>query len=483
MTHTANHARPALRRAAALLLAAAAFPSTALAQEAVTPPMVLVPAQPAPAPAPVAPPQVQVPSTTTTTVQTPPGESRTTIAPAALEQAEAEARERAAARQAEARQAEARQAAARQARATRAAAPAAPAPAPNPEPAPQAEAAPAPEALTPVPPPADPAVQAAPVEPQAADELPAPVEQSEPGGTMWLILAALGGIAVVIAGAMLLRRRRDDEPYVEKEMVVAAPVERPVQPVAEREIESKPIAARAEPRVDYPVADPVAAAPVLAGFVAPRPEPKPVAAPVRAKTQVKPGRTPALEHAEMVDADPADIAAVLGDAKPTGSRPQLELAMRPIRAGMSRRGAMVGFELTVANAGAVSADDVRIGAFMLGENAARETEIERLLVNPPVESIRPAERIAPGDGTTLEGSLTMSREEVDAIAGDDEGFTPVLVADARYRLPDGREGRTAAAFKIGRVNGGAHLVPIAIQDDPSMYADIEAELLGVPAKV
>ena len=192
---------------------------------------------------------------------------------------------------------------------------------------------------------------------------------------------------------------------------------------------------------------------------------------------------PALENAALSDADPADVAAVLGGAKPAGGRPQLELAMRPIRAGMSRRGATVGFELTVANAGGAPAKDVKIGAFMLAESAAQQSDIERMLINPPKDSSLPAETIAPGDGTTLEAMLTMPRDAVDAIAGDDDGFTPVLVADARYRLPDGREGRTAAAFRIGRVNGGTHLEPIAIQDDPSMYADVEAELVGVPAKV
>ncbi|HSX56125.1 MAG TPA: hypothetical protein VLG14_12555, partial [Sphingomonas sp.] len=193
---------------------------------------------------------------------------------------------------------------------------------------------------------------------------------------------------------------------------------------------------------------------------------------------------PALENAEFVAPDAEDINAVLGGAKPQGGRPQLELAMRPTRAGMSRRGAMVEFELTVANAGGAPAEDVRIGAFMLGESAASSTEIERLLMHPPADQVMPAERIAPGDGTRLNAAVTLPRELVDAVTHDgDDGFTPVLVADARYRLPDGSEGRTAAAFTIGRINGGEHLVPIALHDDPAMYADIEARLHSVPAKV
>lgn len=451
MTHTANHARPALRRAVALLLAAAALPATALAQEPATPPTVLVPPAPAPAPQPVTPPPVPAP-----VAQTPPaGQSRTTIVPGVVEQAEQEARERAAARRAEAP--------ARPTRAVEAPQRAAPATAP---------AAAAPDATPAAPAPVEPIAQTAPpVADPVAETAPAPVDAVPgDGGTMWLILAALGGVAALIAGAMLLRRRRADEPYIAEEVAVAAPME----PVAERRMPD-PVTAR-------PVANPAAAAPA---FIAPRHE-----SDLHERTAPIAGANPkhdtaksALENAALSDADPADVAAALGGAKPTGDRPQLELAIRPTRAGMSRRGASVGFELTVANAGGAPAQDVRIGAFMLGEHSAQQSEIERMLINSPQDSRIDAETIAPGDGATLEAMLTMPRDRVDAIAGDADGFTPLLVADARYRLPDGREGRTAAAFRIGRSNGGMQLEPIAIQDDASMYVDVEAELVGVPAKV
>lgn len=446
----------------ALLFAAAALPATALAQETVTPPTVLVPTTPAPAPAPqpVTPPPVQAP-----VAQTPPsGESRTTIAPGVAEQAQQEARERAAAQQAEARPARPTRAVEAPQRAAAPAAPVAADPAPVTEPAPT---------------PAEPVAQTPPpVTEPVADPVATPVETAaEGGGTLWLILAALGGVAALIAGAMLLRRRREDAPLIEQEVARAAPVEPVRTPVA------APRAA--DPVVERPIANPVAAAPA---FVAPRHEPelRGEAAPfVKPKAPAPKADSPksALENAELSDADPADVAAVLGGARPSGSRPQLEIAMRPIRAGMSRRGASVGFELTVANAGGAPAEDVHIGAFILGEHSAQQSDIERMLTNPPKESSLSAQTIAPGGGTTLEAMLTMPRDRVDAIAGDEDGFTPVLVADARYRLPDGREGRTAAAFRIGRSNGGTHLEPIAIQDDPSMYADVEAELVGVPAKV
>ena len=445
MTQHPYRAHPAHRRAIAALLAAAALPATALAQEVVTPPPVLAPAQQAPAPAPAA-------------AQTPPGESRTRIAPGVAEAAEQEARERAAAARTERAAARPQPRSARPA--ARVEAPARPVAAPVTAPEPAAPVASTPQA----PPPAEVAPPVAETAPPVAETAIAPEPANEgAGGTLWLILAAVGLAAAAIAAFLLLRRRRDDEVYEAYQAEPAA-----VRPEPVREPVSAP-----QPRV----ADPIAAAPI---FVAPRHEPE-------VETQL-PGTIddpqPALENAEFVAPDAEDINAVLGGAKPQGGRPQLELAMRPTRAGMSRRGAMVEFELTVANAGGAPAEDVRIGAFMLGESAASSTEIERLLMHPPADQVMPAERIAPGDGTRLNAAVTLPRELVDAVTHDgDDGFTPVLVADARYRLPDGSEGRTAAAFTIGRINGGEHLVPIALHDDPAMYADIEARLHSVPAKV
>lgn len=453
MTQHTNQARHAHHRAIAVLLAAVALPATAYGQDTVTPPTVPVPSQQAPAPAP--------------TAQTPPGESRTPVAPGVAEAAAQEDRERAAAARAERAEARRQQRAARPA--PRAEAPArpvaAPAPAPVVAPEPAAPVAAAPQTPPPAevtPPPAEPV---APVESSVAPE---PAAEPGSGGNLWLILAGIGLAAAAIAAFLLLRPRRRDED-VAYEAYQAEPVAVQPEPVRKRTVGPAPR-----------VADPVAAAPI---FVAPRREPEVerTLAPVSAGDDAP---LPGLENPELVKPDAEDINAVLGGAKPHGERPRLELAMRPTRAGMSRRGAMVEFELTVANAGGAVAEDVRIGAFMLGESAAASTEIERLLMHPPADQVVPAERIEPGGGTRLNAAVTLPREAVDAVTHEgDEGFTPVLVADARYRLPDGREGRTAAAFTIGRINGGEHLVPIALQDDPAMYADIEARLFSVAAKV
>ncbi len=455
MTHQPDIAQRANRRAIALLLAAVALPSTTLAQETVTPPAVPVPSQQAPAPAPAT-----------------PGESRTRIAPGVLEQAEQEERERAATARAERAQARPRQRAERAAPVAQRAAPPARAAAPAPEPAqvlePQPAEPAAPVAATPE---ATPPVEAAPPLPEApvttTETAATPVPAIDGGSSLWLILAALGLAAAAIAAFLLLRRRSDDDDAVYEEPMPVAASEPARAPV----VRDKPA-----PETVATPAPPLAAAPLFAN--------KPAAAETAAGVEESDGPQPALENAELVTPDAADIDAVLGGAKPKGDRPQLELAVRPTRAGMSRRGAMVEFELTVANAGGAAAEDVRIGAFMLGANAAADSDIQWLLMDPPADQVVPAKRIEPGDGTQLNASVTLPREQVDAATGAaDEGFTPVLIADARYRLPGGGEGRTAAAFTIGRVNGGEALVPIALQDDPAIYADVEARLHSVPAKV
>ena len=59
--------------------------------------------------------------------------------------------------------------------------------------------------------------------------------------------------------------------------------------------------------------------------------------------------------------------------------------------------------------------------------------------------------IEPGEGTRIDATLAALKADL----GAGEGFQPMVVADARYTLPDGTEGRTSASFMIGRSDGPA----------------------------
>lgn len=309
-----------------------------------------------------------------------------------------------------------------------------PAPTPAPSPAALAEAA--------TPPAAQPAT-AVPAEPAATTTQTNATQATDGGGVPLWPLAAIVAVIVAVGAFFLLRRRKanayDDEDVYYEEPAYAEPV-----PVAEA-----PVAAVA------PVAAPVAAA------VAMTQKDEPVAAGL-------------ADELTVTDAPAEDVAALTGGAAAVHDRPWLELAMRPVRAGTSADEALVEIELTVANSGSVTAEDVRVSTFMLTD--AHASEMERLLVDAPADAAIDPVTIEPGEGTRIDATLAALKADL----GAEGRFTPVVVADARYRLPDGSEGRTSASFVVGVSDeeGGA-LIPIDLADRV-MREDVEARLHGEP---
>lgn len=316
----------------------------------------------------------------------------------------------------------------------------------TPAPAPAAEA-PAPQPAAPV---AQPAAQPAPVA-AVPETAPAPTQADTAASTITTTEATprqnslwpwlLGG-ALIVAGiiaALLFRRRTEyDEVY-----------EEPYEP-----------AYVAEPAA---VADPV---------FAPRHEPEvaPVIAPMVTAEELAEPVTIA-EDAEIVKADSDDVADLTA-AAPHSKRPWLEFGMRPIRAGTSSDEALVELELTVANSGDMPAKDVRISTFLLKEGEAGE--MERLLTEH--ENSVPPVTIEAGEGTRVDATLALRKDEVQANGAN---FSPVVVADARYTMADGTEGRTSATFRVGLWNDGDGIEPIGI-GRPQMHDNVAAELEGVP---
>ncbi|MBB4840029.1 hypothetical protein HNP52_003121 [Sphingomonas kyeonggiensis] len=323
-------------------------------------------------------------------------------------------------------------------------------------PAPARQAAPAPTAETPVAPPSPP-VQTAPeplppqVEPAPAPEAAAPVtadtatttEQTSSTSIAWPWL--LGGVALLVAGLavfLLARRRRNDEAtttdpvYVEPAYV--APVA--VEPVAapDAAVIVPPVNERIDPRVVPPAIEPVVAE----------------------------------QEAELADASKDDLAGVADATAPVAHRPWIELGLRPVSAGTTEEEAMVDFELTVGNSGDTEARNVRISSFMLADEA-EGSEMERMLTERRADTIVPPVSIEPGDGTRVDAHLAVPKGDLGRV------FNPVVVAEARYTLPDGSEARTAAAFRIGRpaYEGGIGAIGAS---RPHVTDDLAAELYGQP---
>ncbi len=155
-------------------------------------------------------------------------------------------------------------------------------------------------------------------------------------------------------------------------------------------------------------------------------------------------------------------------------RPELELRMRPRRAGVSGGDARVEFELTVDNIGPVAAENVRISTWML---AAGSSEAESALIVPRDHADTTPVTIGTGESRTMEASVALPTAEVDG-----DAVLPVVVADARYRLPDGSEGRTSASFAVG-VPDGDELAHFGIENPTGLHEGVVARPLRAPQRV
>lgn len=318
-------------------------------------------------------------------------------------------------------------------------APVAAAPVTTPEPAPVTEA---PVAVTPAPAPE----AAAPV----ADTAATTTTEAAP---IWpWVLAGIVAILAVLGGLMWRRRRASEEAYYEEEYV--EPVAS-VEPAYVEPVRAEPVMS---PEPQFLRAAPLAAAPIVA-----------------AATADDVAESVAVE-AELVEPEAEDVAALTAGDAPA-NRPWLEFAMRPVRAGSNADDALVEIELTVGNSGSVAAHDVRISTFMFASEAASESEMDRLLLERNGEGEVSPITIEPGEGTRVDATLSLPKENL----GGEEArtFVPVIVADARYRLADGTEGRTSASFTIGMSSEDEEMRPIAIHR-PQMSDNIEARLHGVP---
>ncbi|HZG08888.1 MAG TPA: hypothetical protein VEZ70_07910 [Allosphingosinicella sp.] len=422
-----------LRRTAAALLAAAALPLAPLAAQEAQPetappasqtaePPASSAAQPAPTPTPTQPTQTTPPEERVVAEQPVETEPETATPPAARSRSTARPAPRAAARAPA--PVPARSVAAQ--------------PAPVIAPAPGTSLAPA-EALPAEVPGAALPVEELPAPPTAeTDTVPAavqPAAQDKSGSNLPWILAILAGLGAL--AFFLMRRRRDDDVHGE---------------VYEQDHRPAPVAA--EPAAMPVAAAPVAAAPVAAAPVAPAPA---AAAPVAA--------VPLVAAAAPLAA--TDVAAARPLA-PRG-RPEIDLSMTPIRAGVEGVGARVEFQLTVGNRGAVSAEDVRVSTWMLAAGSSNE---EQMLIAPTDHADTPPVTIAAGEERTMNAQVGLPTSQVEG-----EAVLPVVIADARYRLPDGGEGHTTARFAVG-VPDGEELAHFAIHNPSGMHEGVVARELG-----
>jgi MYXO-CTERM domain-containing protein len=326
---------------------------------------------------------------------------------------------------------------------------AAPAPAPAATPAPTPAPAPIAEAPAPV-------VAEAPAAPPPTVEPAPPAEQPAARTSMLPFIIGAAALLILALGFLALRRRRRTDDVYE-DAVYEETYEQPAV------VEQAPAAPYAEPAL--------AGAPFA-------PEPTFIRTPVAETADDTSDVVSAasIEEVEVVGSDAADIEALAADSEPVAGRPWIEFLMRPVRAGTSKDNAIVEFELTVGNTGSVSARDVRISTWVVA--AGEGSEMERSLIEPSADATHNTVDIAAGDGARVEAKIAMAK------GGLDQPVLPVVVADARYTLPDGSEGRTHASFAVGvPEEDGSELQPFRVDGSSGLRENVEARLYGEPERV
>ena len=322
--------------------------------------------------------------------------------------------------------------------------------------APRATSAPVAEAVAPAPTAELPPTTVEPVPPVAPVSALSPAtgatgEAAEPaaGPSLFWLIAGLAGLALIalITFLALRRRRTDEEVYYEEPALVEEPAPVAVEPVAPA------------PEPDDYQEPLIAPAPTFAREPAQEPAPAPVRE-VAAPT--------------VSAADETDVAALAASSDAGGERPWLEFLLRPVRAGTSRDETIVQYDLTIANTGGRDAHDVRVTSWLF---PAGTSEMEQSLIDGPAEARAAEADIAAGEGVRIVGEASLAKAGL-----SDETVLPVLVAEARYRLPDGREGRTRAAFEIG-MSADGHIAPFPIDRATGLVEFVEARLHGEPERV
>jgi hypothetical protein len=148
----------------------------------------------------------------------------------------------------------------------------------------------------------------------------------------------------------------------------------------------------------------------------------------------------------------------------------IDMRIKPLRAGISESDAVVEFELTVTNKGQISAEDVRISTWMFPAGTAMGSEMERSLIRPPAQVI--LSEVDPGDPKRVEASVSLPVERLKT-----DSVLPVVVAEARYRLADGREESSVVRFAVG-VPVAGELAHFDVNNPTGLHDGVEARPLN-----
>ncbi|WP_029941392.1 hypothetical protein [Sphingomonas astaxanthinifaciens] len=326
---------------------------------------------------------------------------------------------------------------------------------------------PAPELPSALPP-----ATSAPAEPAPTTAAPdlAPLTVSEPavpasgpatgfGWWPWMIGAALAGIALALALRSRRQRLAPAGGDLGRALFLApdappapAPAPRPAPPARSPAPSARPVPAAPEPSSTLP-----------AGVVTTRLRPAPPAAP---PAPAPPAAPPAPASA------PAPQPAPVGAVVSRRLRPWLDLDLAVREILLDEAEALIRFDLVIVNGGAAGARAIVVEALALNAGDQQGQELSRFFALAP-STAEGIDEIAPMASATVSHEIRMPRSAIRAYEAQGRSlFVPVIAFNATYRAGAG-EGRTSAAYLIGRERPGAdRLAPLPL--DPGA-----ARMLGL----
>lgn len=256
-----------------------------------------------------------------------------------------------------------------------------------------------------------------------------PTANAEPG--RWPLWAALAGIVLAgIAGFVWWRRRRD---HAESDHEVAA----------------ETVAAPPARTTDRPAPPPAKPAPAP---TVPLPPPS-----VPAAASPKPGGL---------------ITSSL--------KPEVQLALQPLRGGVDTLRATLEYQLQVINTGRGAARGVAVEAWLLSAGHETAGDLQHLFASQAGELMLPPFDLPASGAIDLSGVAKAPRDVLATItAGERRMFVPILATRVRFADARGTETVLTAAFLIGlERDGQERLAPLPLDRGSRMHDRLAARPYG-----
>jgi len=165
----------------------------------------------------------------------------------------------------------------------------------------------------------------------------------------------------------------------------------------------------------------------------------------------------------------------------SGLRPWLDIEFVPLQCLVEDDKVTFQFEVGLLNSGGMPARDILIEASVYNAGPSQDEEIRAFFG----KGAGPGERIPlipPLQRFSVQSQLVAPRGTIQAFdVGGRQGFVPLVAFNVSYRTSS-REGRTSAAFMLGRENGSEKLAPLRLDLGQRAYAGLGARALPLSVR-